>query len=67
MRVTKIALLILAIAIALYILIPGLSWAEDRAALYKSKYSTCHDPDGADKPAAKIPCLISDDAKKRST
>ena len=29
MRITKIAILILAIALALYILIPSLSWAED--------------------------------------
>ena len=30
MKKTTITLLILAIAVALYILIPGLSWAEDR-------------------------------------
>ncbi len=29
MKTTKIAILILGIALALYILIPGLSWAED--------------------------------------
>ncbi len=28
MKITKIAMLILAIAVALYILIPSLSWAE---------------------------------------
>jgi len=39
MKITKIAVLILAIAAALYILIPGLSWAEDGTALYKVKCS----------------------------
>ena len=33
MKTNKIAMVILAIALALYILIPGLSWAEDGAAL----------------------------------
>ena len=33
MRITKIAILILAIALALYILIPSLSWAEDGVAV----------------------------------
>jgi hypothetical protein len=32
MNMTKIAMLVLAIALALYILIPGLSWGEDRNA-----------------------------------
>ncbi len=32
MKMTKIAMLILAIALALYILIPSLSWAEDGCA-----------------------------------
>jgi hypothetical protein len=31
MKIKKIAMLILGIALALYILIPSLSWAEDRA------------------------------------
>ena len=33
MKTNKIAMVILAIALALYILIPGLSWAEDGTAL----------------------------------
>jgi hypothetical protein len=39
MKITRIALLILAIAAALYILLPGLSWAEDGGAPYKAKHS----------------------------
>ena len=48
MKMTKIAMLILTIAVALFILIPNLSWAaEDGAALYKAKCAVCHGPDGA--------------------
>jgi hypothetical protein len=39
MKITRIALLILAIAAALYILVPGLSWAEDGAGPHKAKHS----------------------------
>ena len=66
MKMTKIAMLILTVAVALFILIPSLSWAEDGAALYKAKCTMCHGPDGAGKPAAKIPSLVSDDAKAKS-
>jgi cytochrome c6 len=66
MKMTKIAMLVLTIAVALFILIPSLSWAEDGAALYKAKCAMCHGPDGSGKPAAKIPSLVSDDAKKKS-
>jgi mono/diheme cytochrome c family protein len=66
MKITKLAVLVATIAIALFILIPNLSWAEDGAALYKAKCAACHGADGAGKPAAKIPSLIGDDAKKMS-
>jgi cytochrome c553 len=66
MKMTKVAILVLTIAVALFVLIPSLSWAEDGAALYKAKCAMCHGPDGAGKPAAKIPSLVSDDAKKKS-
>jgi mono/diheme cytochrome c family protein len=66
MKMTKIAMLILTVAVALFILIPSLSWAEDGAALYKAKCAMCHGPDGAGKPAAKIPSLVSDEAKAKS-
>jgi mono/diheme cytochrome c family protein len=63
---TKIAMLILTIAVALFALIPNLSWAEDGASIYKAKCAACHGADAAGKPAAKIPSLIDDDAKKAS-
>jgi mono/diheme cytochrome c family protein len=66
MKTTKIAMLVLTIAVALFILIPSLSWAEDGAALYKAKCAMCHGPDGAGKPALKAPSLISDEAKKKT-
>jgi mono/diheme cytochrome c family protein len=47
--------------------VPNLSWAgEDSAPTYKVKCAACHGVDGAGKPAAKIPSLVSDDAKKAS-
>jgi cytochrome c553 len=66
MKTMKIAALVLTIAVALFVLIPSLSWAEDGAAIYKAKCAMCHGPDGAGKPAAKIPSLVSDDTKKLS-
>ena len=63
---TKLALLVATIAVALFILVPSLSWAEDGAAIFKAKCAACHGADGAGKPAAKIPSLVSDDAKKLS-
>jgi mono/diheme cytochrome c family protein len=66
MKTTKIAMLIVTIAVALFILMPSLSWAEDGAALYKAKCAMCHGPDGAGKPAAKIPSLVSDEVKAKS-
>ncbi|HUM05302.1 MAG TPA: cytochrome c [Terriglobales bacterium] len=66
MKTMKIAMLVLTIAVALFILLPNLAWAEDGAALYKAKCSACHGADGAGKPAAKIPSLVSDEVKKMS-
>ena len=67
MKMTKIAMLVLTIAVALFILIPNLSWAaDDGATLFKTKCAACHGADAAGKPAAKIPSLVSDDAKKLS-
>ena len=65
MKTTKIAVLVLTIAVFLFILLPNLSWAaEDGAAIFKAKCAMCHGPDGAGKGAAKS--LISDEAKKLS-
>ena len=66
MKTMKIAVLVLTIAVALFVLIPSLSWAEDGAAIYKAKCAVCHGPDGTGKSAAKIPSLVSDDTKKLS-
>ncbi|HEY7096120.1 MAG TPA: cytochrome c [Terriglobales bacterium] len=67
MKITKLAMLVLTIAVALFILIPSLSWAaDDGATIYKTKCAACHGADAAGKPAAKIPSLVSDEAKKAS-
>jgi mono/diheme cytochrome c family protein len=67
MKTTKLVVLVMTIAVALFILIPNLSWAaDDGATLYKTKCAACHGVDGAGKPAAKIPSLVSDEAKKAS-
>jgi mono/diheme cytochrome c family protein len=67
MKTTKLMMLVMTIAAGLFILIPNLSWAaEDGAALYKTKCAACHGADAAGKPAAKIPSLVSDEAKKAS-
>lgn len=58
MKGTKLAVLILLIAVALFIMLPNLSWAaEDGAALYKATCSVCHGPDAAGKPALKAPAI----------
>ncbi|MGB8116586.1 MAG: cytochrome c, partial [Candidatus Sulfotelmatobacter sp.] len=62
----KLVMLIVTIAVGLFVLIPNLSWAQDGAAIYKTKCAMCHGADAAGKPAAKIPSLLSDEAKKQS-
>ena len=66
MKTTKLIMLVMTIAVALFILIPNLSWADDGATVYKAKCAACHGADAAGKPAAKIPSLNGDDAKKLS-
>lgn len=67
MKTMKLVLVIVAIAVALFLILPNLSWAaDDGAALYKTKCAACHGADLAGKPAAKAPSLISDEAKKTS-
>ncbi len=67
MKTTKLVMLVMTIAVGLFILIPNLSWAaDDGASLYKTKCAACHGADAAGKPAAKIPSLVADDAKKAS-
>jgi mono/diheme cytochrome c family protein len=66
MKMSKLVILIGMIAVALFLILPNLSWADDGATLYKAKCAMCHGVDLAGKPAAKIPSLVSDDAKKAS-
>ncbi|HZQ93731.1 MAG TPA: cytochrome c [Candidatus Sulfotelmatobacter sp.] len=67
MKTVKLVLVIAAIAVALFLVLPSLSWAgDDGAALYKSKCAACHGADLAGKPAAKAPSLVSDEAKNAS-
>jgi hypothetical protein len=41
MSTAKLALLILAIALALYILLPGLSWGQDEVVRFTANCSAC--------------------------
>jgi len=66
MKTTKLVMLVMTIAVALFMLIPNLSWADDGASVYKTKCAACHGADGAGKPAAKIPSISRDNAKKLS-
>ena len=67
MRMMKLVVLIVMIALALFLILPNLSWAaDDGAGIYKAKCAACHGADLAGKPAAKIPSLVGDDAKKAS-
>src|SRR5215470_6067522 len=66
MKRTKISALVLTIAVALFILIPSLSWAEDGAAIYKAKCAMCHGADAAGKPAMKVPSLVAPEVKAKS-
>ncbi|HXX02225.1 MAG TPA: cytochrome c [Candidatus Acidoferrales bacterium] len=67
MKTMKLMLVIVMIALALFLVLPNLSWAaDDGATLYKTKCAACHGADLAGKPAAKIPSLVSDEAKKAS-
>lgn len=67
MKMTKIVILIVMIALALFFLLPNLSWAaDDGSTIYKAKCAMCHGADLAGKPAAKAPSLVSDECKKAS-
>ena len=67
MKMMKLVIFIVMLALALFLILPNLSWAaDDGATLYKAKCAACHGADLAGKPAAKIPSLVSDDAKKSS-
>ena len=48
MKTSKLTILVLAIAVALFIIVPSLSWAQG-ADVYKAKCAMCHGADGAGK------------------
>jgi mono/diheme cytochrome c family protein len=67
MKTAKLLMLILAVAATLFLIVPNLAWAgDDGAGLFKAKCAACHGADLAGRPAAKIPSLVSDEAKKAS-
>lgn len=67
MKTFKLVIFIIMIALALFLILPNLSWAaDDGATVYKTKCATCHGADLGGKPAAKVPSLVSDDSKKLS-
>lgn len=67
MKTMKLVFLIVVIALALFLILPNLSWAaDDGTTIYKTKCAACHGADLGGKPAAKIPSLLSDDSKKQS-
>ena len=67
MKTVKLVIFILMIALALFLILPNLSWAaEDGATIYQSKCAACHGVNLGGKPAVKIPSLVSDDSKKLS-
>lgn len=64
MKNSKLAALVVMIALALFVALPNLAWAEDGAALYKAKCAMCHNADGSGKPAMKAPAVKGADAAK---
>ena len=67
MKITKLVILIVMIALALFLALPNLSWAaDDGASIYKAKCAMCHGADLSGKPAVKAPSLVSDQSKKAS-
>ena len=48
MKTSRLTILVLAIAVALFIVVPNLSWAQG-ADVYKAKCAMCHGADGAGK------------------
>lgn len=65
MKIFKLSMLVFVTALMLFLFLPNLSWAaDDGAALFKTKCAMCHGADATGKPAAKIPSLVSPEAKK---
>ena len=55
MKIMKLVILIVMIAVALFLILPNLSWAQDTATVYKTKCAACHGAEGQGKigPAVK--------------
>ncbi len=67
MKTSRLFFVIALIAVGLFLLAPGLSFADDAAAgLFKTKCSTCHGANAEGKPAMHAPGLVSDEVKKMS-
>ena len=66
MKNSRLFFVIALIAVGLFLLAPGLSFADDAAALFKAKCSICHGANAEGKPALKAPALVSDEVKKMS-
>jgi mono/diheme cytochrome c family protein len=66
MKLKTVLMFVAMLSIVLSLALPRAAVADDGAGLYKTKCAMCHGADGAGKPAAKIPSLISDDARKAS-
>lgn len=68
MKLSKLAALVVVIAVALFIMVPSLSWAaEDGKAIF-GKCAACHGADAAGKPAMKAPAIKgADEAKIKTT
>jgi mono/diheme cytochrome c family protein len=64
MKLKTALMLVAMMSIALFLTLPRVAAADDGASLYKAKCAMCHGADGAGKPAAKIPSLLSDETKK---
>ena len=62
---SRLAVLALTVSVVFLVLATGRARAaDDGETLYKTKCAACHGVDGAGKPAAGIPSLISEDAKR---
>ncbi len=61
MKTSRLTILVLAIAVALFLVVPHLSWAQG-ADVYKAKCAACHGADGAGRmgPALKGTKLTAD-------
>ena len=67
MKMSKLLILIVMIALALFLVLPNLSWAaDDGASTYKAKCAMCHGADGAGKAAMGTKDLGSADIQKMS-